>query len=146
VGSQGQESEEAKDKGTGKSMPWRGWSNIAGALILEDIGISGPVVECIVAIDVSRGWIQADAFCVFCDCGLVGIAGQLMQDHMLPWTWRKQLWHQFYDHGLPELAGPLDQGRAIVLSYCFKMSFATRYPNVWHLLLLTVAADCWEDW
>jgi hypothetical protein len=83
-------------------MLWHGWSNIAGASILEDIGISGLVVKYIVADVLTRDWFPADAFCVFCDCGLVGIAGQPTQDHILLWSWRGQMWHQFYDHGLPE--------------------------------------------
>ena len=60
------------------------------------------VVKYIVAIDVIRVRCPADAICVFCDCGLVGIAGQPTQDHILLWSWRGQMWHQFYDHGLPE--------------------------------------------
>jgi len=36
----------------------------------------------------------------------------------LLWSWRGQVWHQLYDNGLPELIGPLDQSKAIVLSYC----------------------------
>ena len=102
------------------------WSNIAGARILEDIGISGLVVDYTVAVDVSRARFPADAFC---DCGLVGVAGQPTQDHILVWSWRGQVWHQFYDNGLPELTGPLDQGKAIVLSHCSKMAFATPFAN-----------------
>jgi hypothetical protein len=146
LGAQGQESEDASDKVTGKLMLWPGWSNIAGAFILEDIGISGLVVEYIVAIDVTRVWFPADAICIFCDGGLVGIAGRPTQDHILLWSWRGQVWHQFYDNGLPELTGPPDQGKAIVFSYCSKRSFATPWTNAWHLMLLAVAADCWEDW
>jgi hypothetical protein len=47
----------------------------------------------------------------------------------LLWSWRGQVWHQFYDDGLPELTGPLDQGRAIALSYCSKMLFGTPCTN-----------------
>jgi hypothetical protein len=127
-------------------MLWIGWSNIAGAFILEDIGTSGLVVEYIFAIGVTRAWFPADAFCVFCDCGPVGIASQPTQDHILQWSWQGQVWHQFYDNGLPELTGPFNQGKATVLSYSSKMSFATPCTNAEHLMLLAVAADCWEDW
>jgi hypothetical protein len=130
----------------GRQWQWLGWSNIAGAFILEDIGISGPVVEYIVAIDVTRARFPADAFCVFCDAGRVGIAGQPTQDHILLWSWRRQLWHPFYDNGWPELISPLYQGKAIVLSHCSKMLIATPRTNAWHLMLLALAADCWEEW
>ena len=102
---------------------------MAGAFILEDIGISGLVVEYTFAIDETRLRLPANAICVFCDGGLSGTAGQPKQDHILLWSWRGQMWHQFYDNGLPELTGPLDQGRAIVLSYLSKMSFATPCTN-----------------
>jgi hypothetical protein len=72
------------------------------------------VVEYTVAIDVNRVRVPADAFCVFCDCGLVGIASQPAQDHILLWSWIGQVWHQFYEDGLPDLTGPLDQGKATV--------------------------------
>jgi hypothetical protein len=119
----------ANDKVTGKLMLWLGWSNIAGACILEDIGISGLVVEHFVAIDVNRARFPADEFCVFCVCGLVGIASQPTQDHILLWSWRQQMWHQFYDNGLPALTGPFDRGKANVLFYVSKMSFVTPRTN-----------------
>jgi hypothetical protein len=99
------------------------------SIILEDIGISGLVVGYAFAIDVTRVRFPADAVCVFCDGGLVGIASHLTQDHILLWSWRGQMWHQFYDNGLPELTGPLDQGKPIVLSYCSKMSIAMPCTN-----------------
>jgi hypothetical protein len=91
---------------------------MGATLMPRDIGISGLVVEYIVAIDVTRVRFPADAICIFCDGGLAGIAGQPTQDHILLWSWRGQMWHQLYDNGLPELIGPLDQSKATVLSYC----------------------------
>jgi hypothetical protein len=124
-----QESEDANDKGTGKLMLWLSWSNIAGAFIFDDIGISGLVVGYIGAIDVTWVCSPADAICVFCDGELREIASQPAQDHILLWSWRAQVWHQFYDNGLPEFTGPLNKGNAIVSSHFSKMSFATPCTN-----------------
>jgi hypothetical protein len=87
------------------------------------------VVEYIVAIDVTRVRFPAGAFFVFAIVGSLELMGQPTQDHILLWGWPGRVWHQFYDNGLPELTGPLDRGKAIVLSNCSKMSFATPCKN-----------------